>query len=33
VEEVTADGSGINSVLRYFWQGQLPHQMVFEVRH
>jgi hypothetical protein len=33
VEEVTAgDASGINSVLRYFWQGQLPYRMVFEVR-
>ena len=33
VEEVTAgDASGINSVLRYVWQGQLPYQMVFEVR-
>jgi hypothetical protein len=33
VEEVTAgDASGINSVLRYVWQGQLPYRMVFEVR-
>lgn len=33
VEQVAAgDASGINSVLRYVWQGQLPYQMVFEVR-
>lgn len=33
VEEVAAgDANGINSVLRYSWQGQLPYQMVFEVR-
>ena len=33
VEEITAgDANGINSVLRYVWQGQLPYQMVFEVR-
>ena len=33
VEEISAgDASGINSVLRYVWQGQLPYRMVFEVR-
>lgn len=33
VEEVAAgDANGINSVLRYFWQGRLPYRMVFEVR-
>ena len=32
VEEVAAgDANGINSVIRYFWQGRLPYQMVFEV--
>jgi len=33
VEPVAAgDPDGINSVLRYVWQGQLPYRMVFEVR-
>jgi len=33
VEEVVAgDANGINSVLRYFWQGRFPYRMVFEVR-
>ena len=33
VEKVAAgDANGINSILRYVWQGQLPYQMVFEVR-
>ena len=33
VEEVAAgDAHGINSILRYFWQGRLPYRMVFEVR-
>lgn len=33
VEEVAAgDANGINSVLRYVWQGRLPYRMVFEVR-
>ena len=33
VEQVAAgDPDGINSVLRYFWQGRLPYRMVFEVR-
>lgn len=33
VEPVTAgDATGINSVLRYSWQGRLPYRMVFEVR-
>lgn len=33
VEEVAAgDTHGINSILRYFWQGRLPYRMVFEVR-
>jgi len=30
VEPVAAgDSNGINSVLRYVWQGQLPYRMVF----
>ena len=33
VEEVApGDANGINSVLRYVWQGRLPYRMVFEVR-
>ena len=33
VEKLAAgDGDGINSVLRYVWQGRLPYRMVFEVR-
>jgi hypothetical protein len=33
VEEVAAgDAHGINSILRYYWQGRLPYRMVFEVR-
>jgi hypothetical protein len=33
VEQVVAgDPDGINSVLRYVWQGRLPYRMVFEVR-
>ena len=33
VERVAAgDADGINSVLRYSWQGKLPYRMVFEVR-
>jgi hypothetical protein len=33
VEQVAAgDATGINSVLRYYWQGRLPYRMVFEVR-
>jgi len=33
VEDVaTGDANGINSVLRYYWQGRLPYRMVFEVR-
>lgn len=33
VEEVAAgDPDGINSVLRYSWQGKFPYRMVFQVR-
>ncbi|MDP3586204.1 MAG: SRPBCC family protein [Thiobacillus sp.] len=33
VEKLAAgDADGINSVLRYVWQGRLPYRMVFEVR-
>ena len=33
VEQVAAgDADGINSVLRYSWQGKLPYRMVFDVR-
>ena len=33
VEQVAAgDANGIDSVLRYSWQGKLPYRMVFEVR-
>jgi len=33
VEQVAAgDPDGINSILRYYWQGRLPYRMVFEVR-
>ena len=33
VEQVAAgDTDGINSIIRYSWQGRLPYRMVFEVR-
>ena len=33
VEQVAdGDADGVNSVLRYTWQGKLPYRMVFEVR-
>lgn len=33
VEQAAAgDADGINSVRRYFWQGQLPYRVVFDVR-
>ena len=33
VEAVAAgDADGVNSILRYSWQGRLPYRMVFEVR-
>lgn len=33
VEQTAAgDSDGINSIRRYFWQGELPYPVVFEVR-
>lgn len=31
-QAASGDADGINNVRRYFWQGQLPYQVVFEVR-